>query len=83
MLKTYFEDQNLLNDLQFWFRPGRSTPTSILTILEYIALSHKRGLDFFLLRKDIKKVFDKVQHPSLIYKIFKNFNLPELFISQN
>ena len=83
MLKTYFEDQNLLNDLQFWFRPGRSTHTSIFTMLEYIALSHKKGLDVFLLSKDIEKVSDKVQHPSLIYKIFNNFNLPELFIPQN
>ena len=48
-------------------------------MLEYIAQSHKRGLDVFLLSKDIEKAFDKVHHPSLIYKIFNNFNLPELF----
>ena len=48
-------------------------------MLEYIAQSHKRGLDVFVLSKDIEKAFDKVHHPSLIYKIFNNFNLPELF----
>ena len=48
-------------------------------MLEYIAQYHKRGLDIFLLLKKIEKAFDKVQHPSLIYKIFNNFNLPELF----
>ena len=48
-------------------------------MLEYIAQSHKRGLDIFLLSKDIEKAFDKVHHLSLINKIFNNFNLPELF----
>ena len=78
-LKTYLEDNNLLNDLQFGFRSGRSTHTSIHTMLEYITQSHKRGLDVFLLSKDIEKAFDKVHHPSLIYKIFNNFGLPDLF----
>ena len=70
IVKTYLEYKKLLNDLQFGFRPGRSTHTSIHTMLEYIAQSHKRGLDVFLLCKDIEKAFDKVHHPSLIYKIF-------------
>ena len=66
-LKTYLEDKKLLNDLQFGFRPGRSTHTSIHTMLEYIAQSHKIGLDVFLFSEDIAKAF-KVHHPSLIYK---------------
>ena len=35
--KPYLEDKKLLNDLQFGFRPDRSTHTSIHTMLEYIA----------------------------------------------
>ena len=77
-LKIYLEDKNLLNDLQFGFRLGRSTHTTLHTIQEYIAQSHKRDLDVFLLSRDIAKPIDKVHHPSLIYKIFNNLNLPEL-----
>ena len=51
----------------------------IHTMLEYIAQSHNRGLGVFLLSKDIEKAFDKVHHASLIYKIYNNYNLPELF----
>ena len=56
--KPYLEDNNLLNDLQFEFRPGRSTHTSIHTMLEYIAQFHKRGLDVFSHSKDFEKEFD-------------------------
>ena len=78
-LKWFLEDSNQLNDCQFGFRPSRSTHTSIHTMIEFINQAHKRGLDVFAISKDIEKAFDRVHHPSLIYKIFNNFNLPELF----
>ena len=78
-LKWYLEDNGLLNDLQFGFRPGRSTHTSINTMLEFISYNLKRGLEVYLLSKDIEKAFDKVYHPALVYKIFNQYNLPELF----
>ena len=40
-LKWYLEDNGLLNDLQFGFRPGRSTHTSISTMLEFISYNPK------------------------------------------
>ena len=78
-LKWYLEDTKQLNDLQFGFRPSRYTHTSIYTMLEFINQAQKRGLDVFAISKDIEKAFDRVHHPSLIYKIFNNFKLPELF----
>ena len=78
-LKWYLEDKNKLNDLQFGFRPTRSTHTSLTAMIEFITQAQKRGLDVFLLSKDIEKAFDKVHHPSLIHKIFTQFELPPLF----
>ena len=69
-LKWYLEDKNKLNDLQFGFRPTRSTHTSLTAMIEFITQAQKRGLDVFLLSKDIEKAFDKVHHPPLIHKIF-------------
>ena len=48
-------------------------------MIEFITQSQKRGLSVFLLSKDIEKAFDKVHHPSLIHKIFTQFDLPPLF----
>lgn len=48
-------------------------------MLEFINQAQKRGLEVHLLSKDIEKAFDKVHHPSLIYKIFNKFKLPLLF----
>ena len=48
-------------------------------MLEFISYNLKRGLEVYLLNKDIEKAFDKVYHPALIYKIFNQYNLPELF----
>ena len=78
-LKWYLEDKNKLNDLQFGFRPSRSTHTSLTAMIEFINQAQKRGLHVFLLSKDIEKAFDKVHHPSLIHKIFNQFELPPLF----
>ena len=78
-LKWYLEDKNKLNDLQFGFRPTRSTHTSLTAMIEFITQAQKRGLHVFLLSKDIEKAFDKVHHPSLIHKIFTQFDLPPLF----
>ena len=78
-LKWYLEANNLLNDLQFGFRPGRSCHTSIHLMIEFITNAQKKGLPVYMLSKDVEKAFDKVYHPSLIYKIFNKFNLPILF----
>ena len=73
------EDNGLLNDPQFGFRPGRSTHTSIITMPEFISYNLKRGQDVYLLSKDMEKAFDIVYAPAIIYKIFNQYNLPELF----
>ena len=48
-------------------------------MIEFITNAQKRGLPVYMLSKDIEEAFDKVYHPSLIYKIFNKFNLPILF----
>ena len=77
-IKWYLEDTNKLHDCQFGFRPGRSTHTSLHVMMNFITNARKRGLSVYMLSKDVEKAFDKVYFPSLIHKIFHNFDLPQL-----
>ena len=70
-LYKYLNDNNLLTDSQFGFRPKFSTLIAFITITENIrkALDEGRTVGFVTL--DFKKAFDLIPHEVIIEKLRK------------
>ena len=71
MLK-YFLDNNLITPKQSGFRPGDSCINRFLSITHDIFTSFDNGLEVRGVFLDISKVFDKVWHDGLLYKLKQN-----------
>ena len=81
-LQFYLEYNNLISERQFGFRAGRSTQHSI-TILTMALQSHKdSGKTALIATRDICKAYDRVNHKSLLFKVFsitgKNYEFTAL-----
>ena len=77
-LKTYLENTQQLNPQQFGFRPGRSIEDIIITALLFLDTHHRQHKKTASISLDIQKAFDKVWHAGLIYKLYNNYNLPDI-----
>ena len=79
-LKWHLEDNGLLDEAQFGFRPGRSTHHVLNILLNYIQTNKRRGRDVLLVCKDVEKAFDTVWKEGLIYKLFTtdSLGIPDL-----
>lgn len=74
-IMSFAEENNILNEEQFGFRPQHSTSHQILRVTRHIrrnwALRKSTGMVLF----DIEKAFDSVWHDGLIFKLHK-FGFP-------
>ena len=77
----HLTNQNLLNPLQYGFRRGRGTASSLALMYEYI--SRKKNSyqhhKISVISRDISGAFDRVWHQKLIV-LFHRLRLPPLFI---
>ncbi|GBP78979.1 Probable RNA-directed DNA polymerase from transposon BS [Eumeta japonica] len=73
VLKSRLSDHLLGNDLiineQFGFRPNHSCPQQALRLVEFISEGFKRKRKTVPVFFDVTKVFDKVWHAGLTYKL--------------
>ncbi|KAK4327634.1 hypothetical protein Pmani_001907 [Petrolisthes manimaculis] len=77
-LRLHLEDDELLTEKQFGFRPYRSTQQALNIITNYIHINKHtpKPYKIALVTKDAEKAFDKVWHEGLKYKICTQFNFP-------
>lgn len=68
-LRTFLEDSDIHNDLQFRFRPARETTHALALVTEIVAQQKADGGQCHLVLRDITKAFDKVWHLGMKYKI--------------
>ena len=68
-LMSYLENNSILSDCQYGFRPKRSTVTSMSALLNdiYININNSKPTNTIFL--DLKKAFDTVSRPILITKL--------------
>ena len=68
-LKRHLEKNGLLSDVQYGFRPSRSTADVLTVITERISKCLDKSYDSRAIALDISKAFDKVWHKGLLCKI--------------
>ena len=68
-LYRYLEDNLLLSDSQFGFRPGRSTSDQLLLTYSDVSSWFNDGLVVDLIFFDFRKAFDVVSHSLLLRKL--------------
>jgi hypothetical protein len=68
-LVTYLESNNLMNDNQHGFRPGRSCLTQLLEHYDAILEGLEKGANVDVIYLDFAKAFDKVDHGILCHKL--------------
>ena len=68
-LINHFPVNNILYDLQHWFREKRSYETQLLVFVDELARNIQHGKQTDLILLDFSKAFDKVSYNKSIYKL--------------
>ena len=68
-LMSYLENNSILSDCQYGFRPKRSTMTSMSALLNDIYININNSKPTYTIFLDMKKAFNTVSHPILITKL--------------
>lgn len=74
-IKTHLEDNNILIDEQFGFRPQHTPELQIARIVDKAKKNFNLNHTTSVLALDLEKAFDVVWHQGLLYKLFQN-NVP-------
>ena len=69
-IRHHLENNNLLSNAQFGFRPGRSVLDQLIISYNYITEQYDLGNVVDLVLFDFKKAFDMVPHTILLDKLF-------------
>jgi len=65
----HLESNDILNDLQYDFRHGRSCEAQLTSLFNDLILNYDRSMQTDLTITDFAKAFDVVPHCRLLYKL--------------
>ena len=68
-IMTHLNNANLLSDMQYGFRPSRSTADVLTVIIDRIIRVLDTVFDARMIALDISKAFHKVWHKGLLHKL--------------
>ena len=68
---VHLEDNDILSNSQFGFRPGRSVSDQLLLAYDTVTRGYDQGDIVDVLLLDFAKAFDKVSHEILLMKLFQ------------
>ena len=71
-LSRHFKQNDILYDLQHGFRERRSSETQLIQLVEELARNTSQGRQTDLILLDFSKVFDRVNHMTLLQKLHQH-----------
>jgi hypothetical protein len=71
IVQRHIEEGGLLNGSQFDFCACQSTALQCMGLMDHVTLNDNKNMSMAEVFLDIKKAFDKTQHPGLLYKLYK------------
>ena len=72
-VSSYLNSHNLYNTCQSAYRPGHSTETALLKVVNDLFLSLSKGKISVLALLDFSSSFDTIDHPILVHHLHNDF----------
>ena len=72
-VSSYLNSHNLCNTCQSAYRPGHSTETALLKVVDDLFLSLNKGNISVLALLDFSSAFDTIDHPILVHRLHTDF----------
>ena len=76
-VSSYLNSHNLNNTCQSAYRPGRSTETALLKVVNDLFLSLIKGNISVLALLDYSSAFDTIDHPTLVHRLHIDFGFTD------
>ena len=76
-VSAYLNSHNLYNTCQSAYRPGHSTETALLKVVNDLFLSLDKGNISLLALLDFSSAFDTIYHPILVHRLHTDFGFTD------
>ena len=76
-VSSYLKSHNLYNTCQSAYRPGHSTETAHLKVVNDLFLSFTKGNISVLALLDFSSAFDTIDHPILVHRLHTDFGITD------
>ena len=76
-VSSYLNSHNLYNTCQSEYRPGHSTETALLKVVNDLFLSPNKGNISVLVLLDFSSAFDTIDHPILVHRLHTDFGFTD------
>ena len=76
-VSSYLNSHNHYNTCQSAYRPGHSTETALLKVVNDLFLSHNKGNISVLALLDFSSAFDTIDHPILVHRLHTDFGFTD------
>ena len=76
-VSSYLNSHNLYNACQSAYRPGHSTETALLKVVNDLFLSLNKGNISVLALLDFSSAFDTIDHPILVHRLHTDFGFTD------
>ena len=76
-VSSYLNSHNLYNTCQSAYRPGHSTETALLKVVNDLFLSLNKGNISVLALLDFSSAFDTIDHPILVHRLHTYFRFTD------
>ena len=76
-VSSYLNSHNLYNTCQSAYRPGHSTETALLKVVNDLFISLNKGNKAVLALLDFSSAFDKIDHPIFVHHLHTDFGFTD------
>ena len=79
-VSSYLNSHNLYNTCQSAYRPGHSTETALLKVVDDLFLSPNKGNISVLVLLDFSSAFDTIDHPILVHRLHTDLGFTDAIL---